>query len=90
MEHTTELMPSPWQHVKSFYRKAKVREDEQTFTLLSYRRAVAQIDKATRKVLYLDKYTPTTTRHEEAFIDQFAGLGEFHGFPVMKAAVEAQ
>lgn len=90
MTHTTELTPSLWQHVKSFYRKAKVREDEQTFTLFSYDTEVAQIDKATHKVLYLGKYSPTTTRHEEAFVDQFADLGEFHGFPAMKAAVEAQ
>lgn len=85
-----ELTPSPWQHVKGFYGKAQVREDERLFTLLSYGQEVAQIDKATRKVLYLEKYTQTTTRHEEAFIDQFTDLGEFHSFPAMKTAVDAQ
>ncbi len=85
-----ELTPSPWQHAKSFYGKAQVKKDGAIATLVSYGRESAQVDMTTRKVLYLDKYTQTTTRHEEAFVDQFTDLGEFHGFPEMKAAVDAQ
>ena len=56
---------------KSFYGKAKVVEDGNTITLLSYNQEAARIVNGKLEKLYAWNYSATTRRHCWEFVKQF-------------------
>jgi len=63
-----ELRPI-YDHCKSFYGKAWVREEEECKTLISYNTTVARIDRQGNAVVY-GTYSATTLRHIKEFLKQ--------------------
>lgn len=57
---------------KSFYGKAKVIKDGETVKLQSYDTIVAEYNPMTRKLKINGYYSPTTARHINEFICQYA------------------
>lgn len=58
---------------KSFYGKAKVRQDGDTITLVSYGTDIISIKNEKLNPLW-DGYSMTTTRHIKEFFKQFYGV----------------
>lgn len=70
-----ELTPGRYDHVKSFYGKAEVIENDGERFLRSYDTIVCKIDKKAKFVRMWGGYSATTMRHINAFIEMFGISG---------------